>query len=324
MAMLEVKNLFAGYFTETGYSEIIKNVSFEVEKGEMIGIAGESGAGKTTLISAIYNSLIYPGNIESGTVFINGTNILEISGEKLRKMRGRDFSYAPQGSMDSLNPVKKIGDQFRDLIQSHGNNTTLEQVVSMLSSVGIEEKSLDRYPHELSGGMKQRIVIAMALILGPSLVILDEPTTGLDVLVQFDILTMIKKLQSHFDAAFILVTHDIALLFQIAEKILVIYAGKVMEYGKYEKLLRTPKHPYTRLLLESIPSISRPVEKLYSMEGEPISADQKIVGCVFASRCPFVRDECKTESPELVEDEGVKYACIRYPDWQKEVPKSWK
>lgn len=324
MAILEVKNISAGYITNAGYNEIIKNVSFEVERGEMVGIAGESGAGKTTLISVIYNSLFYPGHIANGEVLLNNRNIVEISGESLRKMRGKEIAYAPQGSMDSLNPVKKIWDQFRDLISSHGGHVKKDQVIALLSSVGIDESALDRYPHELSGGMKQRVVIAMALTYNPSLVILDEPTTGLDVMVQYDILNMIKKLQNTSNAAFIIVTHDIALLFQVAKKIFVLYAGKMMEYGDYKQLLNHPRHPYTRLLLESIPSISRPVEKLYSMKGEPPSAEQKLMGCVFSSRCPFAKEQCSKEVPEVIESDGVKYSCLRYPDWVEEVPSSWK
>ncbi|AAT44035.1 ABC transporter ATP-binding protein [Picrophilus oshimae] len=317
--ILEVKNLNAGYMSEGGYIRVVNDVSFEIKVGEILGIAGESGSGKTTLVSAIYNSLTYPGIIESGTVLFGGKEILKMSREELRQIRGVDITYVPQGSMDSLNPVKTIENQFNDLFISHGGNITREYVINLLNSVGLSESVLSKYPHEISGGMKQRVIIAMALLYRPKLVVMDEPTTGLDVLVQYEILKMIKNMQKNLNLSIIIITHDISLLFQIADRIMVLYGGEILEFGNYKDLLSNPKHPYTKLLLDSIPSILRPVDKLATIPGEPMNFISRPEGCVFYPRCPFSKETCSRIHPELYIVDNVEYRCLRFPEWAKEV-----
>jgi len=320
METLEVHNINIEYRSDNNnFVHICHDINFNLKKGEILGIAGESGSGKTTLISASINALPYPGVISSGTVEYNGQNILSMESEKLRKIRGVKISVVPQGSMDSLNPVKRIKNQFYDIIDSHDEKINRSDIEEMLEMVHLDKNVLDMYPHEISGGMKQRVIIAMSLLYKPDVVVMDEPTTGLDVLVQYDILKTIKSLQKRFSISIILVTHDISLLFEIADRIMVLYGGEILELGDYDKLLKDPHHPYTKLLLDSIPSMSRSIEKLASIPGEPINFNKKPKGCVFSPRCPYVKEKCKIQHPDiLVDKDGTFYRCLRYPEWRSE------
>ncbi len=316
MSLLCINKLNAGYLTNDGYIQIVNNVSFAVNKGEMLGIAGESGSGKTTLVSAILNALKYPGAINSGSVNFNGEDILKMSKEKLRTIRGIKISYVPQGSMDSLNPVKKIRDQFYDIIFSHDINISKNKLDSVLNIVNLESNVLDLYPHQISGGMKQRVIIAMSLLYNPDLIVMDEPTTGLDVLVQYEIVKTIKDIQNRLNLSIIFITHDIALLFEIADRIMVFYGGEILELGNYNLILSDPKHPYTKLLLGSIPTITKSVDKLYSIPGKPIDFIKRPVGCVFSPRCSYANEECFVKHPDLRELDGIYFRCLRYPEWK--------
>jgi oligopeptide/dipeptide ABC transporter ATP-binding protein len=318
MDVLKIKDLSAGYFTEQGFVEIVANTSFSLKKGELLGIAGESGSGKTTLVSAIMNALSYPGIIKSGKVEFDHQDLLKMKDEEIRKLRGVHISYVPQGSMDSLNPVKRIIDQFWDVVDSHEVDIKRKDVEEIIKIVHLDSDVLSRYPHEISGGMKQRVILAMSLMYKPDVVVMDEPTTGLDVLVQYEILKTIKELQKEFSLSLIFITHDISLLFEIADRVMVLYGGEIMEIGPYQSLLDDAKHPYTMLLLNSIPSIKRPINRLASIPGQPISFAKKPSGCLFSPRCPFVKDQCKLESIKLLEANDVEYRCIRYPKWREE------
>ena len=248
MDVLTVKDLTAGYLTEQGFVEIVTDTSFSLKKGELLGIAGESGSGKTTLVSAIMNALSYPGMIKSGTVEFEQHDLLKMKDEEIRKLRGVHISFVPQGSMDSLNPVKRIIDQFWDIVDSHEVDVKRKDVEEIINMVHLDNEVLFRYPHEISGGMKQRVILAMSLMYKPDIVVMDEPTTGLDVLVQYDILKTVKELQKEFSLSLIFITHDISLLFEIADRVMVLYGGEIMEIGPYQNLLDDAKHPYTMLL----------------------------------------------------------------------------
>lgn len=314
----EVKNLVSGYMSENGFIRVIRNLSFDVTPGELLGISGESGSGKTTLLLSLFNALSSPGYIKSGTVEIDGENIFKMDEEKLRKIRGEKISFVPQGSQNSLNPVKKILAQFKDIIESHDISMGMNDIERVLDIVHLDSSVLYRYPHEISGGMKQRIIIAMALIYSPKIIIMDEPTTGLDVLVQYEILNTIKEIQKTLSIAIIFVTHDITLLFQIADRVMVLYSGEILEIGPYDALLYHSKHPYTRLLLDSIPTMIKSIDSLTPVPGEPPNFNSKINGCVFSTRCPFVKDECKKEQPEERVIDNTTFRCIRYPEWMDE------
>lgn len=317
----EVKNLVSGYISEGGYIKVIQNLSFTVKDGEILGISGESGSGKTTLLFSLFKALSMPGYIKSGSVEIDGENIFEMEEEKLRKIRGEIISFVPQGSQNSLNPVKKIIGQFKDIIESHEKVMGMSEINNVLNIVHLDESILDRYPHEISGGMKQRVIIAMALLYSPKLIIMDEPTTGLDVLVQYEILKTIKEIQAKQSLSMIFVTHDIALLFQIADRVMVLYGGEIMEIGPYNQLLTKARHPYTKLLLDSIPTMTLSIEKLASVPGEPIGFTNRPPGCVFSTRCPFVRDTCKVQHPEEQVSGDSAFSCDRYPEWTTEARK---
>lgn len=317
----EVKNLVSGYVNERGYVKVLRNLSFTVKEGEILGVSGESGSGKTTLLFSLFKALSLPGYIKGGSVEIDGENIFEMDEEKLRRIRGEIISFVPQGSQNSLNPVKKIIGQFKDIIESHERSMGMDEIINVLNIVHLDESVLDRYPHEISGGMKQRVIIAMALLYSPKLIIMDEPTTGLDVLVQYEILKTIKEIQSRLSLSMIFVTHDIALLFQIADRVMVLYGGEIMEIGPYNKLLTNPKHPYTKLLLDSIPTMMLSIDKLNPVPGEPISFQNRPPGCVFSTRCPFVREECKVKHPDEYVIEDATFRCDRYPAWTTEARK---
>lgn len=314
----EVKNLVSGYLSETGFVKIIDDLSFELNDGEILGVSGESGSGKTTLLYSIFNSLSYPGYVLGGSVEIDNRDIFAMKEEELRKVRGEYISFVPQGTQNSLNPVKKIRDQFLDIIESHERPMTTEDLHRVLDIVHLHYDVLDRYPHEISGGMKQRVIIAMALLYSPKVIIMDEPTTGLDVLVQYEILKTIKDIQKNLSLSMIIVTHDISVLFQISDRVLVLYGGNIMELGPYKALLTDAKHPYTKLLLDSIPTMSKSINKLNPIPGEPLDFLEKPKGCVFSARCPFVTNECRERRPPLMEEDGSKFSCIRYPDWREE------
>lgn len=313
--MLEVVDLNAGYEFRNKFIHAVRNVSLKVEDGDFFGIAGESGCGKSTFVLALLRLLKRPGKIISGKVLIDGTDILSLDEKTLRKKRWKDFSLVTQSSMNSLNPVLKIKDQMADvLVRNHGISLqeAIEIIKDRLELVGISSDRMESYPHQLSGGMRQRVVIAMALLLSPKIIFMDEPTTALDVVVQRSILEKIEELRKKEKFSTVFITHDISLLFEMANKIAIMYAGEMVEIGDAKKVYTQPLHPYTKGLIEALPSISGTLQEYKSIPGRPVDLSLKIVGCPFADRCSYAFDKCLKEKPNLKEIDGRWVSCHLY------------
>lgn len=311
--MVEVLNLKAGYRFRKKVVKAVNNVTLRIYDEDFLGIAGESGCGKSTLVLAMLRLLKSPGYIESGKVIINGINIFELSDEALSKVRWKEFSFVPQSSMNSLNPVMKIKDQIADAVIRHtrvSKHDAYRTVEKVLQLVGIPVDRMDSYPHQLSGGMRQRVVIAMALSLSPKLIVFDEPTTALDVVVQRSILEKIFELQREKRFSSIFVTHDISLLLEISRHIAIMYAGEIVEYGGTAAVYENPLHPYTRGLIVAVPSISGQIKEYKSIPGRPPDLSEHITGCPFYERCDFRKKICFHEHPEYKEvDRGRWVSC---------------
>ena len=317
MPLLEVRNLKTYYYTLSGVVKAVDDVSFTVERGETLGIAGESGSGKSTVAFSVMVMPPPPGRIVSGDIILDGENIVKMKESELRrKIRWKKISMVFQGAMNALNPVYTIGYQIAEPLILHGGYTKKEaeeRVKELLEMVGLDPTIAKRYPHELSGGQKQRVVIAMALALEPPLVIADEPTTALDVVVQAQIMNLLKKLKWEKKISMIFISHDLAVIAEVADKIAVMYGGKIVEYGPADKVYTEPKHPYTRLLLKSIPRLRGPIEKLEYIPGVPPDLRNPPPGCRFHPRCPYRFDPCDKEEPPLIEIEKDHYvACWLY------------
>ena len=316
---MQIENLTVGYHSENGFSKIIADLSLCVENGIILGIAGESGSGKSTLAQAIYNSLKYPGEIVSGEVRFYGSDLLKMGKQELQRIRGTEISFIPQAAMNALNPVKRIRYQFYDFCMAH--NISLKDVDSRINEtlkmVRLDEKILDSFPHELSGGMKQRTVIAISLLLEPKLVILDEPTTGLDVLVEHEILKDLKTIQKSRNFTMIFITHDLSILYEISDKVALMYAGEIVELGIRGEMLNEPRHPYNFLLLKNVPRIGQKGISKLRLIGNPGNYSESYPGCQFYTRCPFSEHKCSEMHPELKSSgDNHLYRCIRYPEWK--------
>ncbi|MET1101838.1 MAG: ABC transporter ATP-binding protein [Pyrodictiaceae archaeon] len=317
MPLLEVRNLKTYYYTLRGIVKAVDGVSFTLEKGEVLGIAGESGCGKSTVAWSIINLVPPPGRIVDGSIFFDGMDITRMSESELRsKIRWKRISMIFQGAMNALTPVFTVGDQIAEVLTLHagmGREEALERARELLSMVGLEENVVKRYPHELSGGMKQRVVIAMALALEPDIVIADEPTTALDVVVQAQILNLLKKLQREKGISIILITHDLTVIAELADKVAIMYAGKIVEYGTAEQVFLNPMHPYTRALLRAIPRLRGPVDRLEYIPGVPPDLRAPPPGCRFHPRCPKAIDICRKDEPPTIEVEKGHYvSCWLY------------
>ena len=313
MVLLDVRNLKTYYYTLRGAVRAVDNVSLTVRKGEVLGIAGESGCGKSTLAWSLMSYVPPPGRIVSGSIMIDGRDITKMNETALRKeIRWKKVSMIFQGAMNALTPVFTIEDQLAEPLIIHKGYTkeeAREEIVSLLKSVGLDESFLKRYPHELSGGQKQRVVIAMALLLRPDLVIADEPTTALDVIVQAQIMNLFKEVKKKYNIGMIFITHDLSIIAEIADKVAIMYAGKIVEYGTSDQVFLNPQHPYTQGLLKSIPRI-RSREKITWIPGVPPDLVNPPPGCRFHPRCPYAMDVCRREEPPLVEVEPGHYvAC---------------
>ena len=312
MGILSVKDVSAGYYTDKGTVHVLKNLNADFPENSFIGITGESGSGKSTLGYVLYNFIISPMALFSGEVLFEGTNLMSMDDEDLRRIRGKDYSFVPQAAMNSLNPVKNIGYQFRMVLDAHSvPEESYQDIISeVLALVRLDDRVLTMFPHELSGGMRQRVVIAMAVMLKPRLIILDEPTTGLDVIVQHELLRDLKELQKKLGLTVIMITHDVAAIFQISDIVYVMYAGYFVEYGKYNLMLKQSRHPYTYLLLRSVPSLSSG-EDLVTIPGSPPDLLSEFAGCPFYDRCPFRITQCTYSVPEMTETEDGGFRCIR-------------
>ena len=301
--LLEVENLSMHYDTLEGNVDAVKNISFTVNSGESFGLVGESGCGKTSVAMKLLQ--LQPENsvITQGSIKLDGKELIGLSENDLRKVRWDSISIVFQGAMNAWNPVIKIGEQIREAMREHYPENTkqenINKIIELFRMVGLDESITDRYPHELSGGMKQRAVIALALSCDPKVIIADEPTTALDVVIQDQILNEIKKVQDLLGLSLIYISHDIAVIAEMTDKIAVMYAGSIVEIGPTKDVFKTPKHSYTRALLDSTPSIRGEKKKLRSLDGEPPSLINEITGCSFSPRCPTPTEKCKNQSVEM-------------------------
>jgi peptide/nickel transport system ATP-binding protein len=303
MDYISVTDLKTQYKTQSGIVHAVDGISFFLEKGESIGIAGESACGKSTLGLSIMRSL-QGGKVVSGDILFEGKSIIKISeSEFTKKYRWKEIAMIFQGAMNSLDPVFTIEQQLHEILKQHNYTGDFNAKSSeTLISVGLNDTVLKKFPHELSGGMKQRIVIAMALLLNPKFVIADEPTTALDVLVQAQIINLLKKLKKN-GMSIMLITHDLAIISEIAEKIGVMYGGKMVEFGNSSEIYKNPKHPYTQGLLESIPSLKENKKPKF-IRGNPPSLINPSEGCRFYERCPHAMEKCKKDPPQFKTESG--------------------
>jgi peptide/nickel transport system ATP-binding protein len=296
---LKVEDLQVYYFTNRGRIRAVDDISFEISGNETIGIVGESASGKSTLGAAIIRSVNPPGKIVKGKIYVNGKNMLDLSESYFnREIRWKKIAVVFQGAMNSLDPVYRISEQLRELMQEHKTKGDFEQLIyQALTDVGLDRSVANRYPHELSGGMKQRVVIAMALLLHPLILIADEPTTALDVLVQAQIMNLLKKLKAERNMNIVMITHDISLISEIADKIGIMYAGQIVELSSSSELLVNPRHPYTQALIKAIPKIYDTQNRIDSIKGNPPDLASELKGCRFYERCPHAMDVCLQDPP---------------------------
>ncbi len=305
MKQLEIKDLTIHYITSDGVVKAVNGVSFDVEKGETLGLVGETGAGKTTIALGILRLVSDPpGKILGGEILYEGEDILKMSDEKLRELRGGKVSMIFQDPMTALNPVLTVGDQIAEMIHLHNDCTHQESLVragEMLETVGIPAERADEYPHQFSGGMKQRVVIAIALACNPQLLIADEPTTALDVTIQAQVLSMIKALKEERGTSMILITHDLGVVAETCDKVAIMYAGEIVESGTLQHIFNETAHPYTEGLFGSLPSLDKDVDRLTPIEGLMPDPTDLPAGCKFNPRCPVATEECRATEPELRE-----------------------
>ena len=303
MTFISIENLTTHYNTTNGSIHALEDVNFSLEKGESVGIAGESACGKSTLGLSLIR-MISNGKIISGRIIFDGKSFLDIPDSEFdKKHRWKDISMVFQGAMNSLDPVFTIKDQFIELLKEHGHKENLEKIIfDSLSSVNLEKNILQKYPHELSGGMKQRVIIAMALLLKPQFVIADEPTTALDVLTQAQIINLFKKLKKD-GMTLMLISHDLSVLSEVAEKIGIMYGGKMVEFGRSSEIFENPKHPYTIGLLESIPRLHGNKKPKF-ITGMPPNLLNPGEGCRFIDRCPEAMEKCKQSPPKISTESG--------------------
>ena len=318
MPLLKVENLKMYYKTLRGYVKAVDDITFDVGKKEAVGLAGESGCGKTSAALTILRLLPWNAEIVGGSITLDGMDLAKISERKLRKeIRWKKISMIFQGAMNALHPIYNIGQQITEAILTHediSKKEALERASELLELVGIEVEKINRYPHELSGGMKQRVVTAMALACNPALVIADEPTTALDVIVQAQVLKVMKELQKKLDLSWILITHDLSLIAETCHKAAIMYAGKIVEYGDVVTIFKAPLHPYTKKLITAFPSIVGSRSELSSISGFPPDLLSPPKGCRFHPRCDQTMEICKTEEPLLKEEtsKGHYTACHLY------------
>ncbi|OGP89630.1 MAG: peptide ABC transporter ATP-binding protein [Deltaproteobacteria bacterium RBG_16_47_11] len=319
--LLEVQNLSIHFFTEEGVIQAVENVNFEIYSGEILGLVGESGCGKSvTGLSLLRLISIPPGRIVNGDILFDGRSLLPLEEKEMERVRGNDISMIFQEPMTSLNPVFTIGDQIMEAIILHQGSDKTEarkRAIKMLDRVKIPspEKGIDSYPHQLSGGMRQRAMIAMALSCQPKLLIADEPTTALDVTIQAQVLQLLKEIQREMEMSVMLITHDLGVVSEIADRVAVMYAGRIFEYGPIETIFGKMRNPYTRGLMDSIPQLTEKKNRLNAIPGQVPDPMHLPVGCKFHPRCDLVIEECKKEEPPLFQVNGDHFSrCIRWKE----------
>ncbi|SDY62816.1 ABC transporter ATP-binding protein [Thermoactinomyces sp. DSM 45892] len=326
--VLEIAELQLHFFTDKGIVRAVDGVSLEVGRGEVVGLVGESGCGKSVTSLAIMGLIPQPpGKMVAGSIQFEGMDLTKISQKELRRIRGDQVAMIFQEPMTSLNPLFTVGNQLMEVVRIHRKMSKAEarkQAVEMLQQVGISREGiLDDYPHQLSGGMRQRVMIAMAMMLNPKLLIADEPTTALDVTIQAQILDLMKSLNKEFGTSILFITHDLGVVAEMCDRIVVMYAGQIVEQTDRFRLFRNPKHPYTQGLMDSIPKIEDKRDRLYSIPGQVPNPHQMPRGCRFAPRCEYVMDICRESSPDLIAvEEGHLSRCFLHQEVEKVVATS--
>ena len=316
-SLLSVENLQVQFQTKKGINTAVDGVSFSVEKGKILGIVGESGCGKSVTSMSILQLLSSNARISGGSIKLDGKELIGLPEKEMCKIRGNDIAMIFQDPMTALNPTLTIGNQLMEPIMLHqncGKKEAWTRAVNVLKRVGIAapEKRMKEYPHQLSGGMRQRVMIAMAVSCEPRLLIADEPTTALDVTIQAQILELMCELREKMGTAIMLITHDMGVVAETADDVLVLYAGKAVEYGSIEDIFEKPKHPYTQGLLNSIPRLDEDVEMLNTIEGTVPAPGNMPAGCRFAPRCPYGKERCMKEKPGVYHVENSLVSCFRY------------
>ncbi len=315
--VLSVRNLKVDFVTRRGTLHAINDLSFDIARGEILGVVGESGAGKSVTGLAVIGLIDPPGRISGGEIHLAGNRIDHLDPDAMRRLRGRQIGMIFQDPLTSLDPLYRIGDQLIETIQTHTNlsaSAARKRAIELLAEVGIPapDKRIDGYPHEFSGGMRQRVVIALALCAEPELIIADEPTTALDVSVQAQIITLLKKLASEHGTAVMLVTHDMGVIAEIADRVAVMYSGRIAEIGPVRDVVRYPLHPYARGLMGAIPTLDSHAVRLAQIPGTMPRLSAIPPGCAFNPRCPSAFDRCRSERPEPMPHQGHHVACHLY------------
>lgn len=318
--LCEIKNLSICYHTRLGLVSAVDNVSFNIHRGEILGLVGESGCGKSTMGKAILGMTTLPAEVCDGEILFDGEDILKYNDKQLRDYRGRKVSMIFQDPMTSLNPVQRIDEHLIEAIQVHEPGTkkeeTLPRVKALVEKLGIRENRLTDYPHQLSGGMRQRVMVGLGLVLNANLIIADEATTSLDVIVEAKLVDQLRSIRDEYNISILAVTHNIALVAQLADRLAVMYAGHMVEIGEIGRIFDHPLHPYTQGLLSSVPNIKiEDTRELYKMPGEPPNLTHPPVGCRFHPRCPKAMPICSKIKPDLIEvAEGWQVQCWLYQD----------
>lgn len=316
-SVLEVNQLRTSFFTDDGIIPAVDNVSFHIDQGEILGVVGESGCGKSVTSLSIMGLIPNPpGKIVSGEILLNGTDLTKLSEKRMRQIRGNEVAMIFQEPMTSLNPLYTIGNQLIEAIRLHkkmDKKQSKQRAIEIMKLVGLPraEELINEYPHQLSGGMRQRVMIAMAMVCEPNLLIADEPTTALDVTIQAQILRLMKQLNENYQTAIMLITHDLGIVAQVCKRVIVMYGGKIVEEGDVLSIYENPKHPYTIGLIKSVPDVKNKVEKLYSIPGNVPKPGSIQQGCVFAARCEFAMERCFSETPSLLNvGQGQSVRCF--------------
>lgn len=327
--VFEVRNLDVTFDLSRGQSHVVRDVDLDLFRGETLGVVGESGSGKSMLSSALLNAIVDPGQPSGDVTYFprdgrDPVSVLDLSDADLKQFRWEEVAMVFQGAMSSFNPVMKIRSHFRETLQDHNRDVRagMERARDLLRDVYLDpDRVLDSYPHELSGGMKQRALLALSLILNPEVLVLDEPTAGLDLLMQRSIISLLRDLQEEYDLTLVFITHDLALLTKLADRLSVQYAFQTVEQGDTEDLLYHATHPYTRALLATTPDLDLPIDEMHSIEGSKPDPFDMVPGCSYHPRCPLADEQCRAEDPPLFElGDGHRSACFHRDEAEEKIP----